>query len=133
MATTTLGTQHMQPAEDIHAADNQPHDEFLASQPEYEIPDTKSGVRVDPDAAMVSSGFSITHAMPSHNALGKRAVQKGRCRPQASFRQWPAQQGCLHNLRPQIQSRGLCRVQAQGCLQHEGRIWMDSREGTEAW
>ncbi|KAF5846956.1 hypothetical protein GGP41_003243 [Bipolaris sorokiniana] len=77
MATTTLGTQHMQPAEDIHAADNQPHEHVLASQPEYEIPDTKSGVRVDPDAAMASARFKkgdVVHKPVFVNGLRSKGV-----------------------------------------------------------
>ena len=79
MATTTFDSQHMQAAENIPAvmADDQPHEEYLASLPDDTIPDTKSGVRVDPGAAMVSPEVSITHAIQSHNALGKRALQEG--------------------------------------------------------
>ncbi|USP73360.1 hypothetical protein yc1106_00634 [Curvularia clavata] len=59
MATTTFDSQHMQAAENIPAvmADDQPHEEYLASLPDDTIPDTKSGVRVDPGAAMASARF----------------------------------------------------------------------------
>jgi hypothetical protein len=131
MATDTLQGQPMQAAEDIYAADDQPHEDYLPSQPEDAIPDSKSGVRVDPDAAMVSSELSITQTIPSHNALGERALQKGRCCSEASLRQRHADQGRLYNLRPQTQSCGLCRVPAQELLRPTGRIWMDSRKGIE--
>ncbi|EOA89589.1 hypothetical protein ACJQWK_02691 [Exserohilum turcicum] len=70
MATSTL--QHHQPiqADDMpspvlpsppHGADHQPHDDYVASSLQDatpdEIPDTKSGVRVDPAAAMASARF----------------------------------------------------------------------------
>lgn len=74
MATSTL--QHHQPiqADDMpspvlpsppHGADHQPHDDYVASSLQDatpdEIPDTKSGVRVDPAAAMVSPGPDALH------------------------------------------------------------------------
>lgn len=62
MATTTFQGHYVQAAEDIPPvmADDQPHEERVASLPEDAIPDTKSGVRVDPAAAMVSRS-SLLH------------------------------------------------------------------------
>ena len=79
MATTTFQDQPLQADEMISAAsasspygaDHQPHEDCVASSledamPDTIIPDTKSGVRVDPAAVMVSPGLAVTKAMPSN-------------------------------------------------------------------
>lgn len=110
MTTTTFDDQHIQAAENISVvmADDQPQEKCLPSLSDDAILFTKSGVRVNPGAAMVSPELSITYAILSHNALGKRALQEGRRCSEANLCQRHTHQGCLHHIRQQTQSYGLC-------------------------
>jgi uncharacterized protein (DUF2342 family) len=85
-----------------HKADNQPQSEYVHSAPEDAKPETKSGVILSVDPALVGNTTSIQAVYPN-NITGKRALQERRHCSQASICQWDAIKRRLHHLQFQIQ------------------------------
>ena len=115
-----------------HKADEEPQMEYLVEPSEDAIPDVKSGVRVDPNAALVSvSSFSTFEVLPT-NSPAKRPLLQGRPCPHVANPERPKNQGRLHSREVAIQQPGrLRRVPARRHTDRTEERCLDPGKGPE--